>query len=101
MDSSPGLAAARVVELDALAQRIGLDIIEALRVDESFTNATTTRASCYHACRILRVGKTPAVPEALISRILGIDRGVVKRHFKKDRSSERGCPERTAANSLE
>jgi hypothetical protein len=83
MDSSAGLVAARVVEWDALAQRIGLDIIEALRADENFTNATTTRAQCYDACRILRVGKTPAVPDALIGRILGIDRGVVKRHFKK------------------
>jgi hypothetical protein len=47
MDSSPGLAAARVVEWGALAQRIGLDIIEALRADESFTSATTTRAQCH------------------------------------------------------
>jgi hypothetical protein len=61
-----------------------MDIIDALTAEETFMNATRTCMQWYLACSILRVNKSLAVPDAIIRRGLGIDRALVKNHFKKD-----------------
>jgi hypothetical protein len=77
------LAPARHVNWEDLLQRIALDIIEALSDNEAFMNADTTRIQCDHACRILRLERSSVIPYPKIGRILGLDRWLVKRHFKK------------------
>jgi transposase len=68
-----------------------------LRGEELFISSTTTRPQCCHACRVLRVERSAAVPYAIIGRIRGIDRSAVKRHFQKgadhlDKASASGRP---------
>jgi hypothetical protein len=92
LDDPNQLDAARDVHWDDLALRIAGDTLTALRADEAFMNSATARAQCYHACRILRSDTPPSFPSALISRILGIDRGAVKRHFKKGLSDPGDTP---------
>jgi hypothetical protein len=97
MSESAQLPPAREVNWDDLVHHIEQDIIDMLRGDELSMNSTTTRAQCYHACHILRVDRSPAVPYAMIGRILWIDRSAVKRHFQKgadhwDKASPNGRP---------
>jgi hypothetical protein len=83
MFESAQLAPAREVNWDDLVHHIEQDIIDMPRGDELFMNSTTTRGSCSHAYRVLRVGRSPAGPYAMIGRIFGIDRSAVRRHFQK------------------
>jgi hypothetical protein len=97
MSESAQLAPAREGNWDDFVHHIEQDIIDMLRDDELCMSSTTTRAQFYHACRVLREDRSPAVPYALIGRILGIERSAVKSHFQKgadhlDKVSPNGRP---------
>jgi hypothetical protein len=62
MASSIDLVPARVLDWNALAQRITLAIIDALKVDVTFMNAMTTREQCCQADLILRIKNSLAIP---------------------------------------
>jgi hypothetical protein len=51
--------------------------------DEYFTSASTRGNQCYHACRVLREGRTLVVLFAVIGRILGVNKETVTRHYKR------------------
>jgi hypothetical protein len=92
MCQSTELAAARAISWETIADQVSSDIITTLQTDEAFMTAKTTRDQCYQACRSLRVNRHPVVPSALIGRILGIDRSLVKRHFQKILDHPNGIP---------
>jgi hypothetical protein len=83
MAEEAALAPARHVNWEDLLSRLTVDIVEGLRADETFMNAQTAREQCYHACRILRLERVPAIPYSMIGRILDLDKGTVQRHFRK------------------
>jgi hypothetical protein len=78
------LAPASELGWSSLLIYIAVNIAEALRADERFVNGMTARAQYYHGCRMFRLERSPAVPYAMIGRILQVDRGTGKRHFRKD-----------------
>jgi hypothetical protein len=63
--------------------RMEEQFIEDLQEDELFMNSTSFREQIGHACRILRVERTPAVPFSLIGRLFGVSKGAVEVHYKK------------------
>jgi hypothetical protein len=76
------LAPARHVDWDAVGDEVENDIIQAFTADNDFTSSENERSQCFHACRILRIEWTLAVPYSLISPVLTMDKGIVRRHFK-------------------
>jgi hypothetical protein len=75
-------APARHVDWEAVGYEPENDIIQALTADNDFTSSGNERSHCFHACRILRMERTLAAPHSLIGRVLTIDKGTVRRHFK-------------------
>jgi hypothetical protein len=51
-------------------------------MDQSFMSYQCERDQCFHACRVLRMNRIPAVPSSVIGRILKIDKGRPNREFK-------------------
>jgi hypothetical protein len=70
------------VDWVAVGHKVEKQIIQALIADNDFTRSENERSRCFHACRILRTEQTLAVPYSLIARVLTIDKGIVRRHFK-------------------
>jgi hypothetical protein len=83
MGSSTALAPERFLDWNALAQCITLNIIDTLKAEVTFMNATMICEQCRHAYRILRIESSLAIPSAMIGRIRRIGRTLVKCHFKK------------------
>jgi hypothetical protein len=81
--SNIALAPARALDWNEPAQRLTLDVIDTLKADVTFMNAMTTREQCHHACRILRVERSPAISSVMIGWVIGSGRTLVKCHFKK------------------
>jgi hypothetical protein len=76
------LAPARTIDWDTVGQLVKNNILQALTGDDQFMAFANECEQCFHACKILRIGRIPTVPYSVIGRLLSLDKGLVRRQFK-------------------
>jgi hypothetical protein len=83
MNPHAQLRAPLQIDWEPLATAIRGDVLMAFQNGAAFMSAMTARGQCDHTCRILREGRTPAVPFSMIRRIFAMNQGTVKRHYRR------------------
>jgi hypothetical protein len=79
MDDMKALALAGTINWDVIGHRVYDNILPALTGDEQFVDSENERDQCFHARRILRMGRTPTVLYSVTDRLLSLDKGLVER----------------------
>jgi hypothetical protein len=76
------LTKSKVVDWPAVSAWVPADIATRFQASPEFMDAETLRKQCWHAYQVLRENHTRAVPDSVIGKILGIDKGTPTYHSK-------------------
>jgi hypothetical protein len=77
------LAKSRYIDWPAAFAWITGKIATTLQTSTEFMGAETLREQCWYACQLLRDNFVPAVLYSFVGKILSIDKGTIKYHYKR------------------